>query len=308
MEFRQLRYYVRVVELGSLGRAAADLGLVTSTLSQQISRLEGELSTRLLQRTSTGVVPTDAGLAFWRQAQLALRHADEARRAAQQGRLAGSVSVGLAPTTATVLAAPFMARMRERYPDIHLHLVESLSGHLNAMLKSRQIDLAVLFAAEPAKGLSMIPLLEERLFLIGSPTLPGMPGSRQVRAAALRDLPLVMPSATHGMSAIVDSVFARAQCRPRIVAEIDGLGILMDAVRAGVAATIQPGIAAARYGVGELRLIRLADPGARRHNVLSSLSDDELSPAALAARIVLADVARRLVAAKQWIGATLHES
>jgi LysR family tcuABC transcriptional regulator len=308
MELRQLRYYVRVVELGSLGRAAADLGLVASTLSQQISRLESELSTRLLQRTSTGVVPTDAGLAFWRQAQLALRHADEARRAAQQGRLAGSVSVGLAPTTATVLAAPFMASMRERYPDIHLHLVESLSGHLNAMLTSRQIDLAVLFAAEPAKGLSMIPLLEERLFLIGSPTLAGMPGTRQVRAAALRDLPLIMPSASHGMTAIVDSVFARAQCRPRIVAEIDGLGILMDAVRSGVAATIQPGVAAARYGAGELRLVRLADPGARRHNVLCSLSDDELSPAALAARIVLAEVARRLVTAKQWVGATLHES
>ena len=63
MELRQLRYFVRVVELGSMGRAALDLGVVTSALSQQISRLESELSTRLLQRTSTGVVPTDAGLA-----------------------------------------------------------------------------------------------------------------------------------------------------------------------------------------------------------------------------------------------------
>ena len=73
MELRQLRYFVRVVELGSLGRAGVDLGVVTSTLSQQISRLEGELSTRLLRRTTTGLIPTDAGLAFWHQAQLALR-------------------------------------------------------------------------------------------------------------------------------------------------------------------------------------------------------------------------------------------
>ena len=55
-----------------MGKAALELGIVTSALSQQISRLESELSTRLLQRTSTGVMPTDAGLAFWRQAQLAL--------------------------------------------------------------------------------------------------------------------------------------------------------------------------------------------------------------------------------------------
>ena len=50
MELRQLRYLVRVIELGSISRAALDLELVQSALSQQISRLERELSTRLLQR------------------------------------------------------------------------------------------------------------------------------------------------------------------------------------------------------------------------------------------------------------------
>ena len=46
MELRQLRYFVRVVELGSFSQAAASLGVVTSALSQQVSKLEGELSTR----------------------------------------------------------------------------------------------------------------------------------------------------------------------------------------------------------------------------------------------------------------------
>ena len=116
MELRQMRYFVRVVELGSMGRAATELGLVTSALSQQISRLEGELSTRLLQRTSTGVRPTDAGLAFLRQAQLALRHSDDAMQAARQARLSGHVSVGLASSTAGVLAMPLLAAVQERYP------------------------------------------------------------------------------------------------------------------------------------------------------------------------------------------------
>ena len=83
MELRQLRYFVRTVECGSMGRAAQELGVVTSALSQQISRLEGELATRLLQRKGTGVVPTDAGLAFLQQAQLTLRHAEQAVQAAQ---------------------------------------------------------------------------------------------------------------------------------------------------------------------------------------------------------------------------------
>ncbi|MDN3919536.1 LysR family transcriptional regulator [Roseateles violae] len=308
MELRQLRYFVRVVELGSMGRAAGDLGLVTSALSQQISRLEGELSTRLLQRGAGGVVPTDAGVAFFRQAQLALRHVDDAARAAKQARLAGHVSVGLPPSTSAVLALPFLRAMRERYPDVRLHLVESLSGNLVAMLNARQLDLAVLFETGSARRLSVQPLLDERLFVVGRRDLAGMPGGKTVAIARLAELPLLLPSAGHGLREIVDAAFARAQSVPRIALEIDGLAVLMDAVRAGVGATIQPGAATSRVSDEAVALVGISDRGARRRNVLASLSDDELAPAALAARVVLKSVAATLVGEQHWPGATLHEA
>ena len=308
MELRQLRYFVRAVELGSMGRAAAELGVVTSALSQQISRLEGELSARLLQRTSTGVTATDAGMAFWRQAQLALRHVDEAARAAQHARLTGHVSVGLAPSTASVLALPLLRSMRERYPDIRLHLVEGLSGHLGAMLNARQLDLAVLFETEAPKRWSATTLLDERLFLIGAPQLKGMPRGKQVRLQQIGELPLVMPSGSHGLRAIVAAAFARARCEPNIVADIDGLAILMDIVQAGIAASLQPGAAASRLLGAGLSLVPVADAGVRRRNLLASLAEDELSPAALAARVVLKDVVREAVLDGRWMGASLHEN
>jgi LysR family tcuABC transcriptional regulator len=308
MELRQLRYFIRVVEFGSIGRAAADLGMVTSTLSQQISRLEGELATRLLRRTTTGVIPTDAGFAFLRQAQLALRHVDEAARAAQHARLSGHVSVGLAPSTASVLALPFMNGMRARYPDIRLRLVESLSGNLAAMLNARQLDLAILFETDGAKRLSASPLLDESLFVIGCPHLIGMPKGKQVRLREIGPLPLIMPSETHGLRSIVETAFAQAKCEPNIVADIDGLAILMDAVRAGLGATIQPGAATSRLPAPEVQLVQVADAGVRRRNLLASLPEDELSPAVLAARIVLRDVVRELVVSEEWPGASLHES
>ena len=308
MELRQLRYFVRVVELGSMGRAALDLGVVTSALSQQISRLESELSTRLLQRISSGVVPTDAGLAFWRQAQLALRHADDAVRAAQMARLSGHVSVGLPPSTSAVLGLPFMAAMRERYPDVRLHLVESLSGNLTSMLRARQLDLAVLFQADRGQRWSVLPMLEERLFVIARPGLPGLPEHEHVAIAQLADLPLILPSNQHGLRALLNAVCSRERYALNVVAEIDGLAMLMDAVRAGYGATIQPGAALARL-VGEpLTVLEIVDNAARRPNLLVSLSDDELSPAGLAARVVLESVTRELVTSGRWPGATLHES
>jgi LysR family tcuABC transcriptional regulator len=308
MELRQLRYFVRVVELGSMGRAALDLGVVTSALSQQISRLESELSTRLLQRTSTGVVPTDAGLAFWRQAQLALRHADDAVRAAQLARLSGHVSVGLPPSTSAVLGLPFMAAMRERYPEVRLHLVESLSGNLTSMLRARQLDLAVLFQADRGQRWSVLPVLDERLFLIARPGLAGLPDRERVEVGELADLPLILPSNQHGLRALLNAASSRGRYALNVVAEIDGLALLMDAVRAGYGATIQPGAALARLGGEPLVTLEIADSAVRRPNLLTSLSDDELSPAGLAARVVLQSVMRDLVLQGRWPGATLHES
>lgn len=308
MELRQLRYFVRVVELGSMGRAALELGVVTSALSQQISRLESELSTRLLQRTSSGVVPTDAGLAFWKGAQLALRHAEDAERAARSARLSGHVSVGMPPSTSAMLGLPFMTAMRERYPDIRLHLVESLSGNLSSMIGTRRLDLAVLFHVERSQRWNAESLLEERLFVIARRDMQDLPGTGQASLEQLKGIPLILPSGPHGLRALLNAASAHGQFELNIIAEIDGLAMLMDAVRAGYGATIQPGAALARLRGEPLAMIEIAERKVRRPNLLVSPPEEELSPAALAARSVLRSVARSLVEERKWMGASLHES
>ena len=307
MELRQLRYFVRVVELGSMNRAALDLDLVQSALSQQISRLESELSTRLLQRSSKGVVPTEAGLAFFREAQLTLRHAEQAVRAAQQSRLSGSVSVGLASTTAVVLGVPLMRAMRERYPDVRLHLVESMSGHLTSMLNARQLDLAVLFDTGVARRWSVLPLLEEKLYLMQSQPIPT---GNTCSMAQLQGVPLILPTGAHGLRSTLDAAFGRAGFQPQLVAEVDSLTMLMDAVCSGLASTVQPWAALGRVqnAVPRLHWAEITDTQLRRSNALCSLSDDELSPAALATRVVLADCARALVRSGAWEGTRLIDA
>lgn len=306
MELRQLRYFVRVVELGSMGRAARDLGMVASALSQQISRLESELSTRLLQRTAAGVVPTDAGLAFWRQAQLALRHADGAVIAAREARMSGSVSVGFAPATAYLLSQPYYDAMRARYPDVRLHLVEGLSGNLASLLHGRQLDLAVLFHVDPRW--SALHLLDEKLFLFAPAGMVDGPPGREVSLAEVGHLPLVSTSRLHGMRNWVEAAFERVGLRPNVAVEVDGLSSLMDIVQFSRLATIQPGATASRLRVDDVHTYPLADPLLIRRNVITSVSDDELSPPALAARVVLTDLMRTLVREGRWPGATLHES
>jgi LysR family tcuABC transcriptional regulator len=310
MELRQLRYFVRAVELGSISRAANDMHTVSSTLSQQISRLEGDLSTRLLQRTSRGVVPTEAGLEFFREAQLALRHADQAASVAQLTRRSGRVSIGLAPSTASILGIPLMRAMRARYPDVRLHLVESLSGHLSSMLNARQIDLAVLFDIDAAWRWSVTTLVEEKIFLIESTRNPELvPRGETISVSQLKDVPLIFPSVVHGLRGTLDAAFAREHVKPHILAEIDSLGMLMDSIDIGFGATLQPWAAVARVpdAAGRFRLTEITN--VLRINSLCCLSDDELSLPGLAARIVLVDCVRELMRNGLWKGTRLthHE-
>ncbi len=93
--------------------------------------------------------------------------------------------------------------------------------------------------------------------------------------------------------------------RLNVVMEIDGLAILMDVVRRGVAATLQPGAAAARSADSGLCVVHIHERNLMRRNTLASLPDDELSPAALAVRVVIRDVVRDLVSKRLWPGAVL---
>ncbi len=295
MELRQLRYFVRIIETGSMGSAAQDLDIGVSALSQQMSRLENELAIRLLQRTSRGVTPTNAGLAFYSQAQLALRHADDAILAAREARLSGHVSVGMAPSTASILGIPFIHAMQENYADVRLHVVESLSGNLERMINTRQIDLAVVFQKDKILRWSARPILEEQLFLIGSHALLTALPDNPITPEQLAGIPLIMPSQGHGLRGRLDAVCQEHALNVEIVAEIDGLALLMRAVRDGLGATLQPGAAISHLDNDALRVIGVHNPVLSRPNFLVSLSDDELTPAGLAARVVLTKVMRQLV-------------
>ncbi|EKJ5718071.1 tricarballylate utilization LysR family transcriptional regulator TcuR [Salmonella enterica] len=306
MELRQLRYFVRIIETGSMGSAAQDLDIGVSALSQQMSRLENELAIRLLQRTSRGVTPTNAGLAFYSQAQLALRHADDAILAAREARLSGHVSVGMAPSTASILGIPFIHAMQENYADVRLHVVESLSGNLERMINTRQIDLAVVFQKDKILRWSARPILEEQLFLIGSHALLAALPDNPITPEQLAGIPLIMPSQGHGLRGRLDAVCQEHALNVVIVAEIDGLALLMRAVRDGLGATLQPGAAISHLDNDALRVIGVHNPVLSRPNFLVSLSDDELTPAGLAARVVLTKVMRQLVDAGEWPGATLY--
>ena len=102
MNFRRLKYFVKIVDIGSLTQAAEVLHIAQPALSQQVATLEGELDQQLLIRTKRGVTPTEAGKVLYTHARTILRQCEQAQLAVNNvgQTLSGSVSIGLAPGTA----------------------------------------------------------------------------------------------------------------------------------------------------------------------------------------------------------------
>ena len=242
MNFRRLKYFVKIVDVGSLTQAADLLHIAQPALSQQLATLEGEVRQQLLVRTKRGVTPTEAGKVLYRHAQLIMRQCEQARvdmEAAGRG-LSGAVSVGLAPgTAAAALALPLLRTVRARHPGVLLYLNETYGSTLSELIMNGRMDLAVLYGGKTAvHGLSFLPLLKEQLFVVGPNSMPAPPDPAPLRMLGEMDLYLARPY--NVVRKMVDEAFAGAGMTPRVVAEIESASTLKAVIADGLGVTILP--------------------------------------------------------------------
>ena len=246
MNLRRLKYFVKIVDIGSLTQVADVLHIAQPALSQQIATLEGEFRQQLLVRTKRGVTPTEAGQVLYRHAQIILRQFELAQSDVNHsGRsLSGQVSVGLAPgTAASALALPLLKAVRARHPSILLYLNENFGTTLSELVMNGRMDMAVLYAGKtPVHGLSFRSLLMEPLFLV----VPRDTFSQftNIDLTRVNELDLLLPRPYNYLRKYLDEAFASLQLTAHVVAEIESASTLSAAVAAGLGATILPESAA----------------------------------------------------------------
>ena len=310
MDLRQLKYFVQIVESGSLAKASRQLYIAQPALSQHVAKLEAEVGKPLLIRTAKGVTPTENGAALHHHARFMLRQLDQALSIARQepGTVHGMVSVGLAATTVCAVGVPFMRRIREKFPGIVLNVVEGMSGHLAQMMRLGQLDLSILFSRDAVPDLPAEPLVEEELFVM-LPDDSDLVAPRRIKlsCAETAELPLILPTGIHGLRRRISAEFEQRNLTTRVVAEIDSLSLLMTCVRDGMGATIKPMSAALLEGKmrEHWRTLAFSDADMKRPNYLFSVVADRLTPAAAAVRAELRETVKDMVASGAWRGVNL---
>jgi DNA-binding transcriptional LysR family regulator len=165
--FQEMQIFVRIMERRSFTQAAEDLLIPRATATNAIKRLEARLGTRLLERTTRAVAPTQDGEAYYQRCKRLLADLDEAEAAFRGTEPAGLLRVNLQPTLARHFVFPALPAFLARYPRIQLHIGEGdrlvdlvregvdcvlRAGHLHdsSMVARRAADLEQVTAASPA--------------------------------------------------------------------------------------------------------------------------------------------------------------
>lgn len=265
VDFKKLKSFVKIIDTGSLSRAANIVRIAQPALSRQISELEAHFKQKLLIRSNHGISPTEAGLILYRHAQSMLKHLEQAEtdvtRAA--GSLAGHVSIGLATySTTAALSLPLLRAVKERYPDIVLYINDNFGHVLSELVMTGKMDMAILYSDQPISGALLDPLFREEMFLIAPASMSfANEADDHLPLAALDGVPLMLPGRTHFLRQLIDVSFTRARSVPRVVAEIESVVTLRSAIDAGLGATILPwSVAESLRGDNAVTVRRLTNP------------------------------------------------
>jgi LysR family nitrogen assimilation transcriptional regulator len=240
MQFRQLRYFVKIVDAGSFSRAASVVHVAQPALSQQIAELEERLGVMLLQRSARGVRPTAAGEILYKEASAILHQLDQLPKAIRPSSAEpeGTVSLGFVSSLAPKLVGGILEECRTSLPKVTIRVSDADSLGLESRIGAGSVDLAILYEDEFTTALTRKPLFRQKLYVISLEPLPGQTNVISLRRIA--EIPLVLPGRTNGRRVLIERVFADAKLKPNIALEADSLSSEMWAVRNKIGCTILP--------------------------------------------------------------------
>ncbi len=263
MEFNQLRYVCAIADTGSFSRAAEHCHVAQPSLSQQVSKLEEELGTRLFDRLGRSVRLTDAGRAFLPHARTAL-HQTELARSEVDGRrrdARGTIAVGVIPTIAPYYLPGRIAAFARRFPEAVLRVVEETTPVLVEDLRSVAIDVAILSLPLKHREFEIVPLLTERMYAALPPDHPRA-RAKSISLKDLRDERFLLLRDGHCFRGIALAACQRARLDPRVAFESGQFSSLLGMVAAGVGVSLVPEMAIDR-GFG-CCYVPVSDPQAAR--------------------------------------------
>jgi LysR family hydrogen peroxide-inducible transcriptional activator len=198
MTLTELKYIVAVARERHFGKAAEACFVSQPTLSVAIKKLEDELEVKLFERSANEVSITPLGEEIVRQAQSVLEQAASIKEIAKRGKdpLSGALKLGVIYTIGPYLLPDLVREAIERTPQMPLMLQENFTVRLLEMLRTGEIDCAILAEPFPDTGLALAPLYDEP-FLAAVPSAHPLAAQATITSQELKSETMLLLGAGH---------------------------------------------------------------------------------------------------------------
>jgi DNA-binding transcriptional LysR family regulator len=215
MDLRHLKLFCLVVDLHSFSLAAEEVHITQPAASLQIRSLERELGTRVLDRSSREIIPTDAGEVLYRYAKQILELDEQSRiEIGNLGDLLGGrITVGSSTGPGEHILPTLIARFREQWPRVEISLRVTDTSEVIDRVLDRELEVGVVGALAHSKELVARPLARDEIVFICAPDHPWAARGEVGFDEFLRE-PLIVQQTGAGIRAVFDDNLRQRGIRP----------------------------------------------------------------------------------------------
>jgi len=276
MTLTELRYIIAVAREKHFGRAAEACFVSQPTLSVSIKKLESELGVIIFERGGSEITLTPIGENIVQQAQRVLDAANQVKEIADQGRdpLRGALRLGVIYTIGPYLLPRIIKSMIERYPAMPLILQENFTVRLVEMMRTGEIDVAILADPFDTTGLDTLPLYDED-FVVAVPKKHPWTKKQQIASVDLKQETMLLLGVGHCFRDQVLEVcpeaarFAANSAGIQKTFEGSSLETIRHMVAEGLVITVLPRMSVSLDDDPLLKFITFAPPVPNRRIVLA---------------------------------------
>ncbi len=249
MDFRKLRYILKVAETGNITKAAEQLYMTQPALSHYISKVEREEGVKLFDRTVTPVRLTYAGERYIETIRRILELNDmlEAEITEINENVTGRLTIGIPPARAADLLPEVLPKFLEKYPKVEVCTIEHNSRQLRDDLRKQAVDFAILPLLDGMDEFRHAELFQEELYLVCAENMLGSDewhlndkGEKVADINKLSSHRFILLKNGHGIRDKIDFLFQLNGLKPDIVMETTNNETAYGLAAAGLGLAIVP--------------------------------------------------------------------
>jgi DNA-binding transcriptional LysR family regulator len=241
MNLDVMKTFCDLVDTGSFSKAAEANYISQSAVSQQLAKLERDLSVQLISRGGGLVAPTEAGKAFYKGSKEILRRFEqllgEVRSAADAVR--GVLRVGTIYSVGFYLLEPYVRKFLQTHQEVNLHVEYTRWNRIYASVVSGEMDLGVVACAEKHRSIEIIPLASEELVVVCSPQ-HRLAKRKRVHASDLAGESFVAFEANIPTRRYIDKLLKAEKVDVNVEMEFDNIELLKRAIEVDAGVSILP--------------------------------------------------------------------